>query len=43
MNSLIIKNNGIDDSYSDELAFIISHTKINKLDLSQNDIGPKGI
>lgn len=43
LKSLNLKNNGIDDSYVDELKFIITNTSISVLDLSNNEIGPKGI
>ncbi|CAK84389.1 unnamed protein product (macronuclear) [Paramecium tetraurelia] len=33
----------LDDSYSDELKFIVSNTHIIYLDLSHNELGPKGM
>ncbi|CAD8185046.1 unnamed protein product [Paramecium octaurelia] len=43
LHTLKLKNNGIDDSYSDELKFIVSNTHVKSLDLSHNELGPKGM
>lgn len=43
LHTLILKNNGIDDSYHEELKYIITNTHVRNLDLSHNEIGPKGI
>lgn len=43
LHTLKLKNNGIDDSYSDELKFIVSNTHIKSLDLSHNELSPKGM
>jgi Ran GTPase-activating protein (RanGAP) involved in mRNA processing and transport len=43
LHTVSLRNNGIDDSFADELIFLITHTRIHKLDISHNDIGPKGI
>ena len=42
-NTLILKNNGISDEHLRELDAIFSNKKITKIDLSQNEIGKKGI
>ncbi|CAD8199853.1 unnamed protein product [Paramecium pentaurelia] len=43
LHTLKLRNNGIDDSYTDELKFIVSNTHIKSLDLSHNELGPKGM
>lgn len=43
LSTLILKNNGIDDSYNDELKYIITNTHIRNIDLSHNEITSKGI
>lgn len=43
LHTLKLKNNSIDDSYSDELKFIVTNTHIKCLDISNNEIGPKGM
>ncbi|CAK95066.1 unnamed protein product (macronuclear) [Paramecium tetraurelia] len=43
LHTLKLRNNGIDDSYSDELKFIVSNTHVKSLDLSHNELGPKGM
>ena len=40
LTHFIFQNNGIDDTYSEELANLISKTKVSHLDLSRNEIGP---
>lgn len=42
LNTLILKNNGIDDDHLKELESIFDNKKITKLDLSKNEIGKKG-
>ncbi|KAM3128162.1 hypothetical protein pb186bvf_019709 [Paramecium bursaria] len=43
LHTLELRYNGIDDSYVDELKFIITNTSIQNLDISHNEIGVKGI
>ncbi|CAD8101547.1 unnamed protein product [Paramecium sonneborni] len=43
LHTLKLKNNGIDDSYCDELKLIVSQTHVKSLDLSHNELGPKGM
>jgi hypothetical protein len=43
LSTLILKNNGIDDNYLNELELILGNSRITRLNLSQNDIGKKGV
>ena len=43
LQTLNLSRNGINDSYFEELKYILTNTHICNLDLSQNEIGPKGI
>lgn len=43
LHTLKLSHNGIDDSYADELKYIITNTNVKCLDLSNNEIGCKGI
>lgn len=43
LHTLKLRNNGIDDSYADELKFIVTNTHVRNLDISRNEIGPKGM
>ena len=43
LHTLELRYNGIDDSYVEELKFIITNTSIQNLDISHNEIGVKGI
>lgn len=43
LHTLKLQNNGIDDSFSEELVMIITHTRVYNLDISYNEIGPKGM
>jgi Ran GTPase-activating protein (RanGAP) involved in mRNA processing and transport len=43
LHTIMLSNNGIDDAFSEELVFLISKCRIRKLDLSHNNLGPKGI
>ena len=39
LNTIILENNGIDDSYCEELTILFNLTNIKKINLSRNDIG----
>jgi len=43
LNTLLLRNNGIDDSFSEELVLMVQKSRISILDLSSNDIGIRGI
>lgn len=43
LSTLILKNNGIDDSYNEELKYIITNTHVRNIDISHNEISSKGI
>ncbi|KRX06458.1 hypothetical protein PPERSA_05071 [Pseudocohnilembus persalinus] len=42
LHSLVLQNNGIDDSFLEEIDILFNNQKIKKIDLSQNYIGKKG-
>lgn len=39
LRSLILQNNGIDDTYVDEINVLFNLTQIQKIDLSRNEMG----
>lgn len=42
LSSLILRNNGIDDTFIEEIDILFNNTRITRLDLSGNEIGKKG-
>lgn len=42
LSTLVLKNNGINDSHVEELEALFKITRIKKIDLSQNDIDKAG-
>lgn len=39
LTHMFFRNNGIDETYAEELGELVSHTKVTHLDLSYNEIG----
>ncbi len=42
LTHMFFRNNGIDDTYAEELGELISNTRVTHLDLSNNEIGRVG-
>lgn len=43
LHTLYLRNNGMNDSFYEELVYLVTHCKLQALDISENDISPKGI
>lgn len=43
LHALLLRHNGLDDSFADELVFLVQRSRISTLDISHNDLGPRGI
>lgn len=42
LSTVVLRNNGIDDEYIEELEMLLSNERLKKIDLSNNDIGKQG-